>query len=225
MGSRGNLGGGQRGPDTGGTAVTRGLRLCNAIYWLALVVWISVLISAFVARCGATAILPDMGLTLDDYLTYDVQEHWRIAAGKLMEPIFTFVDLVQFVAVLLVLVAVLLQSTLFRVSLRSSGSRLRLLCLALASVLFAVRAVVIMPSQNRSMRAYWDAAKAAHMNAATDYRESFQATQSVALWMMGATVALLLAAVAIAPPAPATGELEQKPRYEPPALLKDARRK
>lgn len=202
----------------------RGLRLCNAIQRLAVVVWIGVLISAFVARGGAMSVLPDMGLTIDDFLAYDLHEHWRIAAGKLMEPVFTFADLVQFVAVLTVLATVILQCAYYRLPARSPAGGLRLLCLGLAAVLLAVRAAVIMPSMNRAMRAYWEAARLVQADAAADYRQSFEAAQSVALWMMGVTVVLLLITVAIAPPAPAGAELNRTSRYEPPALLKDAKR-
>ena len=203
--------------------MNRGSRLCNAVYWLALTIWIGVLIGAFVARKGAMSILPDLGVTIDDFLTFDVNEHGRIAAEKLIEPILTFVDLTQLVAAVLVLTAVVLQSTLFRIPLRSPIGWARVLCLSLAAVLFVARAAFIMPPLNRTMRAYWEAARLAQVEAAGEYRESLDIAQTLALWMLGATLTLLLIAVAITPAALAATEPKNTPQFEPPALLRNTK--
>src|SRR6185503_19649747 len=70
-------------------------------YWLALTTWISVLVSAGVAAAAVFSVLPRMGVTIERFAGFDHAEHGRIAAGKLMEPIFTFVDIAQAAAMAL----------------------------------------------------------------------------------------------------------------------------
>ncbi|UCD75307.1 MAG: hypothetical protein JSV91_16170 [Phycisphaerales bacterium] len=194
-------------------------RLCNAAYWLALTIWVSVLVSAFVARIAAFSILTDLPVTIDGFPAHEVAVHGQIAAEKVMEPILTFVDLGQLAAAVIVLVAVVLQRVALGTSFRSPAVVTRIVCLSLATILLVLRVAVIMPGMNRTLRAYWEAVQLAEAETVRQHRDALDSTQPIATWLLAATLALLLITVVTSPAALTARSAPDSPRLERPALL------
>lgn len=199
------------------------LKLCNAVYWLMLTIWVSVLISAGVAAMSAFTTLPDqsLGLRLDAFAQYDHAQHGRVAAGHVMEPIFTFVDLAQAPVSVLAVAMLLLQLTVFKMPWRSPSNIIRTLAVVLALGLFAWRIVTITPEMNRDLRSYWHAAQAGEVAEADRHLAAFNANHPRARNMMDATLVLLLVAIAASAVAmtPANTHARKKDELEQPKLV------
>ncbi len=133
-------------------------RLVNIVFWLGLVAWVSAVAAAGVAASATFTILPDLGLTVSGYQLTDTVQHGRLAAGKVMEPVFAFVDVVQLLAAMLVVVACLVQNTLIKVPWRTPANVIRVLGIILAAGLLLGRMALLSPDMNRQLRAYWSAA-------------------------------------------------------------------
>lgn len=201
----------------------------NAMYWLALAVWISVLMSAGVSAMSAFTTLPDpdLGLQLEKFAAYDESRHGQIAAGKVMEPIFTFVDVVQLAAGSLVVLMLVLQLTLFAMPWKRPANMIRTACIVLAMALFLFRAVTITPEMNQDLRAYWRHAEAGNAAAAREAQQSFDTAHRRARPLFDGTLLLLLvgvgASAAAFTSAVSHGSPPQSGRLEDPELLKSNR--
>ncbi len=202
-------------------------RTCVVVYWLALVIWVSVLISAGVAAMSAFTVLPEesLGLTLERFAAYE-PDHGRIAAGKVLEPIFTFVDVVQVASGSVVLLMLILMFTLFGREYGQSWKRpanlARMLAILLAAGLFLVRAITITPEMNRDLQAYWQAAEAGEVERAAALRESFDSLHRRARPLFDGSLLALLVAVgasAVATLPRRFGAPGQSSKLDPPALL------
>jgi hypothetical protein len=205
-------------------------KLVNAIYWLALTVWVSVLISAGVAAMSAFTALPDeeLGLRLEQFAAYDASRHGQIAAGKVMEPIFTFVDLMQLVAGGLVIITLLAQMTLFGMSWRRPANLIRAVCILLAIGLFLFRAVAITPGMNQDLRAYWQHAQAGEVEPARARQQSFEAAHRRARPLFDASLLVLLIGVGASAAAftavdPSRASDREPVNLERPALVRRSR--
>ncbi len=173
------------------------LALCNMVYWLALMCWVGVLIAAGVAATATFTTLPDpeLGVTLERFAAFDSTEHGRIAAGLVMEPVFTFVDLLQIVAAFFVLITLVVQLLMLQGSWRWFSNLIRMLCIAVAVGLFAWRTFTITPEMNSNLRAYWNAAEAGQIEIAENYRSAFDAQHGTASALFRGTLFALVIAV------------------------------
>jgi hypothetical protein len=196
--------------------------LCNTIYWLALTVWIAILVAAGVAAASTFAILPDLGVSLAPFAAYPEAEHGRIAAGHVMEPVFAFVDVVQFGAAPVVLLMVLLQHLVFRVPSRRVLAGLRVVAIAGAAALLAYRALALAPEMNRDLRIYWEAAEAGDVVRAEEHRARFDAAHPTASRLISSTLGLLVIALLASPAtlAPVRGAEPDRPRLQEPDLAR-----
>lgn len=192
-------------------------RLVNVVYWTALVLWVSALVSAGIAAMNVFGTLVDAPIAWERYAAYPGAEHGRLAAGHVMEGVFFTVDLVQFAAIPLVLLTLGAQLMGLRMPLRRPANLLRCACLVTAAGLFAYHALALAPRMNRELRAHWTAAEAGDVAAATAHRTQFNALHPVADTLLRANLVLTLIAVAAsaaaftrtaAPTRPEPGELE-----------------
>ena len=171
-------------------------KIVNTVYWLALILWISALISAAVAAMNVFGSLNDMPLELEQYGAYPAAEHPRLAAGRIMEGVFFLVDLLQFIAVPLVAAALIAQVTIFRLSLKRPANTIRTACIVLAAGIFAYHAIMLAPGMNRELRAYWAAAEAGQVEQAHAHRTAFNADHPRADALLRLNLVLLLVAAA-----------------------------
>jgi hypothetical protein len=197
------------------------VRTINAIYWLALTIWVGVLIAAGTAAVSAFTVLPDpdLGVHLERFDAFDHAQHGRIAAGHVMEPIFTFVDLVQVVAAVIVAATLMLQLTLFRMSVRRPAHFIRALCIGIAAGMLLGRAVLWTPQMNADLRAYWQAAEIGDADAAALHYEAFSVQHRGASRMLNGSLFVLLIAV-MASAAAMTPTAQRKIALETPRLLR-----
>ncbi len=194
------------------------LKLCNIAYWMALTMWVSALSAAAIAAGNVFGTMPRLGVTLERYKAVPPDEHWRLAAGKIMEGVFFTVDLFQFVAAPLTLVTLLLQLTLFRMPARTPSNWIRTACLVLAMLLFGYHVTAIGPRMNRELHEYWRSAEAGDLLAAESHRAAFNADHPIAMRLLQAN--LILVMIGIGASAVALGPVRPREHFHIPSLLR-----
>jgi len=205
----------------GGKSLMRSYRnLCNAVYWLAITLWVSVLMAGAVAATGVFSKLLHTDLALSDYQSFDHAEHGRLLAGMTMEPIFTFVDMAQIAAAALALLTLALQLTVLSrgPEWKRPSNLVRAGCIIAAILLLSFRMLTITPTMNRDLRAYWHAAQVGDVAQANEHRLAFDRNHPIVSKMYSATFVLLLIAVGASAVALGTSQ-DSVPPLEKPRLL------
>ncbi len=197
--------------------------LTNLVFWLALCLWLAAPVTAGIAAMNTFGTLPDMPLQLDEYAGFPASEHGRLAAGMVMERNFFVVDLVQFVCAPLTVIALLLQITVFGMSMRRPANFIRAGFIVVAAAMFGLYAIRLAPRMNHELRAYWDDARAGNIDEALVHQQAFQIDHPRADAILKLNLLLLLGAVGASalafttqPPCAASSELE------PPQLARNA---
>jgi hypothetical protein len=194
-------------------------RIVNTFYWLALIVWISALISAGVAAMNVFGTLDAMPLELQRYAAYPVDDHPRLAAGHIMEGVFFLVDVLQFIAVPITLLALIAQVVVFHVPMRRVSNVVRSAAIVIAAALFACHATMLAPKMNRELRSYWAAAEAGQVDEAADHRRAFNAYHPAADAILRLNLLLLLIAAGASAVAFTPMPDHRDSILEPPGLL------
>ena len=127
-------------------------KICNAVYWVSLAVWLAALVAAGVAAANVFGTLGETPLRLEQYAAYPAQEHARLAAGLIMESVFFTVDLIQFVAIPLTVLMLVAQLSVFGMPLKSVANLGRALCIVIAAGMFVFHATAVAPKMNRPPR-------------------------------------------------------------------------
>jgi hypothetical protein len=195
------------------------LRIVNVVYWLALIVWISALISAGVAAMNVFPALDGLPLQLEQYAAYPAGEHPRLAAGRIMEGVFFLVDVLQFIAIPLTILALLAQFLIFRLPVKRISSVLRTAAIVIAAGLFACQATMIAPKMNRELRSFWAAAEAGRIDEAQAHRSAFSAYHPRADAILRSNLLLLLVAAASSAAAFTPEAARRDSTLQPPSLL------
>ena len=188
-------------------------KLCNMVYWLALTIWLAVLVTAGVSAVAVFTTLGEMDVSLEAYATFEPDEsvvpnaHAHLAAGHVLEPVFTLVSFVQFALIPLMLITLIAQFTVFQQKIRRPANLIRTACIVIAAGLFAFHALARAPQMNRDLQAYWDAAKDGNVTAALEHREAFNRRHPTAEAVLNATLLLVVlatfaSAVAMTPALP-----------------------
>ncbi len=196
-------------------------KLCNAMYWLALAVWLAVLVTAGVSAIAVFTTLGEMDVSLSAYAAFEPDEsdvpnaHAHLAAGHVLEPVFTLVDFVQFAMIPLMLITLVAQFTVFKQKIRRPANLIRTGCIVIAAGLFAFHALGRAPQMNRDLHAYWKAAQLGDLTTALEHRAAFNRRHPTAEAVLNATfllvvVATFASAVAMTPALPErrTSELQ-----------------
>jgi len=199
-------------------------RLNNIVHLVALLLWCSALISAGVAAMNVFTVLEhdNLPLTVERYSDYPADQHARLAASHVMEPVFTTVDVLQFVAVPLVLITLVLQFALFRMRFRSASNVVRAGCIAIAAILFGYYATSIAPTLNQQLRNWWSHAEAGEVAQADEVRARFNEYHLTADNILKVNLILLIVsigstAVAFSP------QMKRANTYETPNLTRQRR--
>ena len=170
-------------------------KICSAAYWLALIIWFSVISAAAITAISAFASLPEMDLTLGAYPQADGVDHGRLAAGYVTQPIFVFADLVQAACIVIVLITLVLQVTVFGMRLRRPANWIRLICVLGAALLFAVRAAAVTPEMNADLHAYREHLQAGQIDTARPRYNEFEAGHRTSRHLYDGTFALVLVGI------------------------------
>jgi hypothetical protein len=172
--------------------------LLSATHLVTLTLWIAAIVSGGVAAAGAFATLPDLEITLDEFSGFapaDSQTHGRIAAGKMLEPIFASLDLAQVPLAGVCILTLLFGRFLVGPGARSLANRLRTGAVITAGLLLVVHLALIAPPMNRELRFFWSAAAAGNETAARMHRAAFDGQHPRATLIAQANLALLLTAL------------------------------
>lgn len=204
----------ERHPDMSGY-----FKLCNALYWIALTLWISSLITAGIAAMNVFGQLIGMPMQLDQFAAVPREEHGRLAAGIVMERVFFTIDLVQFLAVPLTVITLLLQLFVFRMRWTAASNILRTLCILLAAGIFAYHATSLAPVMNRDLRQYWSAAEAGDLAQADAHRSAFNQKHVIADNLLRANILFLLLGIGASAFAFTPSNQATTSRLEQPHLL------
>src|SRR5690606_27508887 len=135
----------------GGGPIMRAMAiLIDTIHWLALTLWTAALAAAGVAAVGAFSMLPRIGLQMPAFRTYLEAQgdnvsagSGRIAAGMMMEPIFSATDFAQIALAAITLITLGIQVTVFqhRWPLNRPSNALRSLCVIVATALVSFHTI------------------------------------------------------------------------------------
>ena len=175
-------------------------KLCNAVYWLALAVWLALLVSAGVSAVAVFTTLGEMDLSLSQYRDFQPDQsdvpyaHAHLAAGHILEPVFTLVDFAQFAVIPLLIITLAIQLTVFKLAVRRPANLIRMTCIVIASGLFAIHAFTRAPQMNRDLHAYWVAAQQGDVATALDHREAFNRRHPTAEAVLNVTLLLVVVA-------------------------------
>ena len=195
------------------------LKPCLVLYWLGLSAWMSALAAAGLSAANVFGQLPEMGLALERFEAYPVEEHGTIAAGLVMADVFFTVDVIQFMAIPITLITLALQLTIFELPALKPSNLVRTGCLGLAAGFFGYYATALAPPLNATLRTYWQAAQRGELDRAAALQQEFQAGHAVAEHILQANavlvvIAVVASAVALVPSAP------RAPGLPEPELLK-----
>jgi hypothetical protein len=191
------------------------LRLFNVLYWLALIIWIGALLTTAIAAAAVFGQLKLMPIHLESYASYPADEHWSLAAGTIMEQVFAIVDLIQFVAAPLLLIALTVQLAALGYPLRRASNIIRAACIVGAAALLAFRMITLAPAMNRELHQYWQAAADGNIEVARAHRDAFSRDHPAAERVFSVSFLLLLvaaAASAVALPEPPSRSTLETPR-------------
>jgi hypothetical protein len=191
---------------------------CNALYWLGLSCWMAALTTAVIAAMNLFTKLPKMGVTLSDFAQYPQDQHGRLAAGLVMSDVFFTVDLIQFVAVPLTTICLLIQLLALGVAVRRPANGLRTVCVVVAALLFGFYALRMAPSLNAQLVQYWSAAAAGQLEQAESIRSVFMDQHRAAENILRINFVLVL--IAIVASAVAQAPTATSPSLESPKLLR-----
>ncbi len=172
-------------------------RVCAAAHCVALMLWLTALGGAAIAAAGAFATLPDLGISLRGFPVMggdEPEEGGRLAAGKMLEPIFTAVDFAQIALAIVVIVTLALLFTVFGEKRRRPANLVRILSIAAATCVLAWHLFFIAPAMNRELRLYWANAEAGDWTTAMVHRDTFRALHPRARLGMEVNFAALLIA-------------------------------
>ena len=194
-------------------------KICNAVYWVSLAVWLAALVAAGVAAANVFGTLGKTPLRLEHYAAYPAQEHARLAAGLIMEGVFFTVDLIQFVAIPLTVLMLVAQLLVFGMPLKSVANLGRALCIVIAAGMFAFHAIAVAPTMNHHLRAYWAAAETGDIALAHEHQTAFNEDHPTAEAILRINLILLVVAIGASS---AVGSPPAKPvvsRLQEPGLL------
>jgi len=172
-------------------------RLTELGFWLGLVLWVSAIVSAGLAAAFAFPTMLEFKVVVPKFMAYEESEHWSIAAGLLMERIFTFTDMVQLVVCLVTVLSLASGYAVGARRFRQPLEMMRAICIAGAALLLAYRVLLFAPEMNRLLNLFWNAAQDGAEEMASMHRADFQAMHPTASRLYGFTLLLLLVSAAI----------------------------
>lgn len=186
-------------------------RFFNSIYWLALSLWLGALVMVTITAAVIFPTMRHLNVTIPDIAESGfLDDHWRIAAGHMMEILFLVLDLTQLICATVVLFVTALQFTILGVSLRRFTHVVRIIAAVIAAGCVCWHVFGLSPRMNRHLRAYWDAAIAGDTPAARVHQQAFDDAHPQAARLLG-TTATFVALVIISS---AAGVVPLKPASE-----------
>ena len=172
----------------------------NVVYAMGLSLWFGALLMTGAVAAIIFPTMRDLGVSLDRFAAFDPSQHWKIAAGAVMEKAFFALDLVQAVSLFLIAGLFLMQVTLFGHRLRAKANLLRALLIATLIGTTGYHVFVLAPRMNANLRQFWTLAESGATDetgrTAAMYQAAFDADHPRASTMLS-TNALLVAGLVV----------------------------
>jgi hypothetical protein len=195
---------------------------CQTLHVVALGLWLGTLVMVAAAAAILFPTMRSLAPRLPAFAAYD-GDHWRLAAGRVGQQLFLVADVIQFACALAAAATFLAMAVLLGMARGRASTILRALALSVAVASAAGQIIVLAPSMNAALRAYWAAALAGDTAAAGIHQAAFNDLHpyATALLAVGAVAVLiaLVGAAAAAPPG-ASDEPAPSARLPEPALLR-----
>lgn len=173
-------------------------RWCEALQVSVLGIWLGALVMTGTTAALAFPTLRGLKPTLADFAAVPGDEHWRIAAGSVMQRVFLACDVVQLIAagVALVTMGLILMSEP-RHGIKTGRVWLlaRTIAVATAVMLVAYQVLVLAPRMNANLAEYYVRAREGEMEVAARARAAFDAEHPLASRLMTGTAGAVLAAL------------------------------
>jgi len=173
-----------------------GRQITLTISFVALSLWIAAVIAPAVSAMATFGTLPDLDVSLREYESFTIQgepdAHARLAAGMVLEKIFTGSDFAQVALAFLVIVTLAIDVMVFRQPVRRPANAIRIVSALIATGLLAFHVFLQAPQMNRELRQYWGEARAGNVEAALEHRERFDRYHPRAEMILQANLVLLL---------------------------------
>lgn len=179
---------------------------CQTVHLVALGLWLGTLVMVGGAAAVLFPTMKSLDVRLPAFAAYD-GEHWRLAAGRIGQQMFLVADLVQFPCALLTAGTFLCMMVWFGIGKRRGSTVVRALALGVAVAAAAGEILVLAPSMNGSLKAYWGAAQAGDNAAAAVHQRAFNDLHPIATNLLAVdAIAVFVALVMGARAASGTGQ-------------------
>jgi hypothetical protein len=170
-------------------------RLAETIHVAALGLWAGSMACVGVTAAIAFPTLRDLGPYMPDFGDYP-DEHWRIAAGHVMNRVFMAID---YAAMALAAVAILtLGLRLLAARVRQRPTLIRLGVTLLATAMLLVVFFTVRLPMTEDAHAYWEAARAGEVAIANTHKAAFDGMHQTASNLYVGQFAIVLLALVLA---------------------------
>ncbi len=172
-----------------------GQKVCESVHFAALAVWLGSLVMAGAVAAQVFPQLKALDARVPDHEGF-TGEQWLIVAGRVGDMVFQTTDIIQFLAVLIATITLGVSIRVFGLSARRISTLLRSAALGAGLLLVAYQLLLLGPSMQQDLKAYWAAAQVGDNATAQIHREAFdarhpQATRALA----GSALVVLLTLV------------------------------
>lgn len=170
-------------------------RVAETVHLTALGLWAGALLGAGLTAAVTFPTMRELDPSLGAFPGY-TGEHWMLAAGRIAGSVFVATDIVQFVCAVLAV-------TGFAVAAYASVRRrswlwfFRAVAMGVAFLLVSYHLLILAPTMDADLNAYWQAAARGDNTAAEEHRSAFSARHPAASRSIGLTAAAALSALAL----------------------------
>lgn len=197
---------------------------CQTVHVVALGLWLGTLVMVAAAAAILFPTMRSLDPRLPAFAAYD-GDHWRLAAGRVGQQLFLVADAIQFACALAAAATFLAMAVFLGMGRGRASTILRALALSVAVAAAAGQIIVLAPSMNAALRAYWSAAAAGDTLAAAAHQAAFSdlhpyATALLAVGAIAVLGALIGAATSIGSTPDAADESPRSAGLPEPALLR-----
>lgn len=173
-----------------------GRKIAETIHFVALGVWLGTIVTTGMAAAMLFPTVRDLSPSAPKFAEY-TGEHWRIVAGHIGARLFLNADVVQFVCAFVAIFSAGVSVILMGRHWRTIGTGGRMVLLSCALTAFSYGFFIHTPQMNAHLVAYWQAAEAGDIEAATAQQGAFAAMHPTSTTILGLTAFCVLGTMAV----------------------------
>ena len=169
--------------------------VCDTLHLTALAIWLGALMTGAISASIVFPTLRRLNPRLPDFESF-TGEHWKIAAGQVQQPVFTWADIIQLAMAGVVFFTLGLRLVGFGVAQapRRSATVVRTLAVSAAVVMFAYNLLVLAPRMYPHLKQYWALAREGQTQQAQAEADLFGEDHPTATRILSGTAACVLTA-------------------------------